>query len=534
MQPIKTHEMLAGGFARPSPKPYKTEIPTYDDEDEWEYEYSTTETETYYLTLDLSIPEFTTRDTRNIVQAGRGGYLSSWIGDPEKSNGNSSENKARYRFAADDIDEEDDQELPEREDQDPDDIDTSSIDPALKAVDATAASTNAATGDPTTGPADASSHSQTGGSNAINTASFEAPRRSDPDADAGEVQILELHSKTPIIAYRGRIFEGQWAENSGTEMIFAAQGGAECDDTDGSESLPRIDTLPGGIDLLAASSARILTTERKIQPRLDTNLDEVKSQLGIRVVAGRDLNGDRRKQAAFLENLMAVKRIKGEADSVPVFARPPINKSFRDDRDPDWKPRRRKLGPVKAIPRMGRTVVMGGAVGDSKATGEDKDKGKAVEPQVGEDITGQEAGAEGITEMEAEAQAAEPAQSVVFQPPWQPRSISGPVPFFSTPQFRPRRKKQQLPNVDEPKKQPLSKTSLPVSRSARTALLSEDHGVSVSGVVALGTGAGTGTETKQTIGLASGSKDSETAKEDEGGDREAEQNSDVDQDMTGA
>ncbi|KAL5594411.1 hypothetical protein BROUX41_001344 [Berkeleyomyces rouxiae] len=470
MHPIKTHEMLAGGFASPAPKPYNTEIPTYDDEDEWEYEYSTTETETYYLTLDLSIPEFTTRDSRTVVQAGRGGYLSSWIGDPEKVNDKSAGQKARYRFAADDIDEEDDHEPPEREDQDPDDADLPPVDPALSVGPSAA---------PDTGTTDAPAAASTQGEihkaqDAAAQSAATSTRAKRDDADMGEVQILELHSKTPIIAYRGRIFEGQWAENAGTEMIFAPH-----EEGDDIQSLPRLDSLPGGVDLLAASSARLLTTERKIQPRLETNLDEAKAQMGIRVVVGRDLNGDRRKQATFLENLMAVKRIKGEPDAVPVFARPPPNKDFRDDRDPDWKPRRRKLRPVEALPRIGRTAIVSGApVTGSTQSGKtvDKGKNKAVDekdpaakvPELGMD-----------TDEGAEAQAEETRPPIIFQPPWEPRVTNGPTPFFSTPQFRPSRKRQQLPGAEEPKK-PQSKTNLPVSRSARTALLSEDHGVSVS------------------------------------------------------
>lgn len=43
--------MLTGNFGRPPPKPYKTDIPIYDDEDEWEYEYSTSETDVCLMVL---------------------------------------------------------------------------------------------------------------------------------------------------------------------------------------------------------------------------------------------------------------------------------------------------------------------------------------------------------------------------------------------------------------------------------------------------------------------------------------------------
>ena len=47
-------------------------------ESEWEYEYSTTETETYYLTVDLSIPDFAQVKDDAIIHNTRGGY-KSWF-----------------------------------------------------------------------------------------------------------------------------------------------------------------------------------------------------------------------------------------------------------------------------------------------------------------------------------------------------------------------------------------------------------------------------------------------------------------------
>ena len=35
-----------------------------------------------------------------------------------------------------------------------------------------------------------------------------------------KVQIMELHSPNPVISYKGRVYEGQWSQNVGTELLL--------------------------------------------------------------------------------------------------------------------------------------------------------------------------------------------------------------------------------------------------------------------------------------------------------------------------
>lgn len=166
------------------------------------------------------------------------------------------------------------------------------------------------------------------------------PRDEDKSPDdknqAEDIQILDLHSKRPIIAYRGRVFEGQWAEVIGTEAIFTNR--------DSENPLPALRQLEGNVDLLAASASRILTTERILKPKVaqEDTLAAIREEWNIRIPVGKDKSGEKAQQTRFLENLIALKRKKGETDQVTVYAKPGAGKDFRDNRDPDYKPRRKR------------------------------------------------------------------------------------------------------------------------------------------------------------------------------------------------
>jgi hypothetical protein len=57
---------------------------------------------------------------------------------------------------------------------------------------------------------------------------------------------------------------------------------------------------------------------------------------------GKYKSQERAQQARFLENLIALKKKKGELDQVTVYARDPEGKDFEDHVDPDHQTRRRK------------------------------------------------------------------------------------------------------------------------------------------------------------------------------------------------
>ncbi|KAK3369871.1 hypothetical protein B0H63DRAFT_497134 [Podospora didyma] len=271
-----------------------------DDDDEWEYEYSETEIETYYLTLDLSVRDFLERRTDDIIHNTRGGYRV-WYNPLF----NAPEPRATNPELIEDKDA-DDGELPEREEPDLDTIGMPQpetrtelpIDPLLQQ------------------PADKT-----------------APMTSEANnAPADEIQILELHSAEPIVSYRNHIFRGTWAENIGTEMIFTPH--------DDKAPLPALRNLGHEIDLLAASAARINFKEATLVPRNDSGgvgvhgLDNhvsrdtferdediperYKRNGGIYVHIGGDKSGQRQPQAHFLEDLISLKRKRGEEDEVTI------------------------------------------------------------------------------------------------------------------------------------------------------------------------------------------------------------------------
>lgn len=151
-----------------------------------------------------------------------------------------------------------------------------------------------------------------------------------------DIQVLDLHSKNPVISYKGRVFEGEWAEVIGTEAIFAHR--------DAENPLPALRCLDKNLDLLGASASRILTKEKILKPKVlkEDPLVAIRDEWNIRIPVGKDRTGERAEQTRFLENLIALKIKKGETDRVTVYARDGQGKDFKDSRDPDYKPRRRK------------------------------------------------------------------------------------------------------------------------------------------------------------------------------------------------
>lgn len=205
-----------------------------------------------------------------------------------------------------------------------------------------------------------------------------------------DIQILDLHSPHPLISYRGRIFEGDWAEMIGTELILTQRD-------DGNETshppLPALRNLEDGIDLLAASASKILTREKILKPLIGNEeaerkqaLEEVKKEWNIRIPLGKkDKEGEKGEQARFLENLMALKKKKGETDNVTVYARPAGEErrepSFRKPRGEDIArertPSRRRA--KKTGPRWNRGGMgLLGMRGDDGAGGDEGEEGRSL------------------------------------------------------------------------------------------------------------------------------------------------------------
>lgn len=157
------------------------------------------------------------------------------------------------------------------------------------------------------------------------------------DRPAETMQIMELHTPSPLVSYRGMVFRGSWAENIGTEMVFARH----------EHGLQALRNLPENIDLLSASSTRINFKEVKLEMRgqetshkqTDRQWEEAATERyrengGVYVHVGSDKHGFRRPQANFLEDLTVLKRKRGETDAVTITTvETTRNDLFHDDLD---------------------------------------------------------------------------------------------------------------------------------------------------------------------------------------------------------
>jgi len=353
-----------------------------EDEDEWEYEYSTTETETYYLTLDLSIRDFLERRTEDVVHNTRAGYRV-WFNplytdtipkhptDSLYGNGNAG-NGANTRTG--------------NQDQEGDDEGTADVD--LDKIASRAEQADAAM------PIDPLLQDSTQArKDVLAVGGTREPEQRAPE----EIQILDLHTEEPIVSYKNHFFKGSWAANVGTELIFTRHNPKV--------PIPALRHLPQNVDLLAASSARINFREITVKSPGDdgnggtlqdrntaggvpagdyddedelyptvhdpvrdigayNNENEVperyKENGGVYVHVGGDKTGQRQPQAHFLEDLITIKRKRGEADDVTIAPRE-TRQNHLMVQDEEEEMRRRKI--QRDYERLQRWKANGGSSG---------------------------------------------------------------------------------------------------------------------------------------------------------------------------
>lgn len=140
-----------------------------------------------------------------------------------------------------------------------------------------------------------------------------------PKAD---IRIIDFHTKNPLVSYNNTMYSCKWAENIGTELLFTPH-----DDTN---PLPSLKSLPGDIDLLAASSIRLVSQPINIhkkeglatparQPRPEVDMKKLNPALSRKVGGRAPLV--RKGQGHFLDSLIKMKIDKGESDRVTVKAK---------------------------------------------------------------------------------------------------------------------------------------------------------------------------------------------------------------------
>lgn len=276
--------------------------------------------QTYYLTVELSYPEFKMPPAQ-APRHSRGGYYKSWLGGditnpPRRESVGASARTEEPEAMVVESD-------PEREAAEDDEDDDETLEESQPKNRDKGKGVARDDGPPRPDDGDDREWPE----------SRKSQKRAAEAQPPQNIQILDLHSPHPLISYRGRLFEGSWAEVIGSELVLAAR-------EDGS-SLPALRYLPGGVDLLAASASRIMTTERVLEardPGQDT-LAPIKEEWNIRIPTGKDKTGERRQQTRFLENLIALKKKKGEKDHPTVWATRGQGQDFRDDRGPDYRPR---------------------------------------------------------------------------------------------------------------------------------------------------------------------------------------------------
>ena len=146
---------------------------------------------------------------------------------------------------------------------------------------------------------------------------------------AQRIQILDLHTSNPVIAYQGQVFSCEWASTIGTDLLFTSP--------DTSSTLPKL-RQGEGYDLLSTSSIKIVGNPVELVLRPDdpvvpvkdngaeaegqTQIEKVdEASQAMRIDVSSEVTKSRKDQARFLERLMAAKTAKGETDQVPIHSR---------------------------------------------------------------------------------------------------------------------------------------------------------------------------------------------------------------------
>ncbi|EON97023.1 hypothetical protein UCRPA7_7458 [Phaeoacremonium minimum UCRPA7] len=152
-----------------------------------------------------------------------------------------------------------------------------------------------------------------------------------------------------------------------TKLLFVEQ------DPAAEGALPALRHLPGDIDLLAASSARLLTSLIELKPIEDDTpgglaaerearekrLERARQKHNISIPVVGDRYGKRAPQARFLENLMAIKRLRGETDEVTVHTMETRQNDVEDD--PEEMVERRKRAKATERHRKNRAGSTAGS-----------------------------------------------------------------------------------------------------------------------------------------------------------------------------
>ncbi|KAL9596928.1 MAG: hypothetical protein Q9219_005491 [cf. Caloplaca sp. 3 TL-2023] len=273
------------------------------EDSEWEYEYDEQDTESYYVTVDVSSASQQTKTPKKPTQS-------------EDTDAVPPDEQQRQRT---------------------DNEETSPIDPALRHIDPSS------TGD--------------------------KQPSSLPIQPTDRIQILDLHTRNPLISYNNRIYSCTWGSTIGTD-IFLTSPTSLAKISQHAQIMPLM-TFPA-VSVLGTSCIKLTARPVTITPKTDTARPHQKpphpsetnnAQEPIATIPSDNTTdppadapapspspqpplpptkipinpyapNSTRKQASFLESLMAIKAAKGEPDQVTVHA----TKSYQGY---GWRTRRR-------------------------------------------------------------------------------------------------------------------------------------------------------------------------------------------------
>ncbi|EED23580.1 conserved hypothetical protein [Talaromyces stipitatus ATCC 10500] len=155
--------------------------------------------------------------------------------------------------------------------------------------------------------------------------------------DDDQIQIMELHSKNPYISYRNHIFSCEWADMIGTDMHFVRREDSEPDPT----YLKHAD----GYSLIAANPIKI------IGRRVHVARSSVTAKPNEKEISSATFAHDNRSsQVRFLQELMDIKREKGETDMVRMTYGSRRNQQF-EDRISKWAHTEERVNMIHQLNR---------------------------------------------------------------------------------------------------------------------------------------------------------------------------------------
>jgi hypothetical protein len=135
---------------------------------------------------------------------------------------------------------------------------------------------------------------------------YDAGRNKDKIPAAARLQILDVHSDNPILAYYGQVYSCKWADAIGTSMFFAKSGAAKP---------THITATNSGFDSLGTTRIKLVGQKVKLtkKPSDDDSQAEndepnAKSSQETAGVSTPQPQTREEKQTAFLEKMKAIQQ----------------------------------------------------------------------------------------------------------------------------------------------------------------------------------------------------------------------------------